>query len=367
VALVEPILIETWKSRMRIAHLSVVVILAGVLAQCAEAQGPTVPDGFEISVFVDGLNGVRTLKAGPDGLLYAVQSRAGRIVRIDLRTGAVEEVARGLNRPYGLAFHDGWAYVGETNRIVRFRGTDFERPEVLVDRLPTSGHWTKEIAFGADGMMYVSIGSSCNLCEEEDKRRAAVVRYAPDGSGEHILSEGLRNSAGLAFEPETGALWASQNERDNLGDDIPAEEINILRDGAHYGWPYCFGQGESNPEYRSDSARCAGAVSPAWEIQAHSAPLGMVFYTGDQFPEAYRGDLFVALHGSWNRTEPTGYKLIRVTVEDGRPIGQEDFATGWLRNGTVSGRPVYPEVGPDGALYLSDDGGGRIYRIRWVG
>jgi glucose/arabinose dehydrogenase len=349
-----------------------IAVLTGILAVTAwsfvAAQSLSVPTGFTIDVFADGLGGVRTLKLGPDGMLYAVQSESGRIVRLDpARAGPPERVVDGLNRPYGLAFHDGWMYVGESNRVVRLRGPAYTSREVVVDGIPSGGHWTRELAFGPDGMLYVSIGSSCNVCEERDPRRAAVVRYRPDGSDETIVAEGLRNSAGLAFHPGTGELWASQNERDNLGDDLPLEELNVLADGTHFGWPYCHGDRVPNPEYRDRASFCQTTTPPALGMIAHSAPLGMVFYTGTQFPVEYRGDLFVALHGSWNRTERSGYKLVRVRVEDGRPVSYEDFATGWLSRMRVSGRPVYPEVGPDGSLFLSDDGGGRIYRIRWRG
>ena len=340
------------------------------LGACAPAGGQSlrVPTGFEISVLAEGLAGVRTLKIGPEGALYAVLSRAGRIVRLDPGSPSQPEtVVTGLSRPYGLAFHEGWMYVGETNRVQRLRLADLEQREVIVPDLPTGGHWTRELVFGGDGMLYVSVGSSCNLCEEDDDRRAAVVLYGPDGADETVVARGLRNSAGLAVHPVTGAIWASQNERDMLGDDLPPEEINILSDGEHFGWPYCYGDRIPNPEYLDRAGVCAGTVSPALEMQAHSAPLGMVFYAGDQFPEEYRGDLFLAFHGSWNRSVPTGYKLVRVRVQDGRPVSYEDFATGWLSGGRVSGRPVYPVVAPDGSLLLADDDGGRIYRIRWTG
>lgn len=353
----------------RIAAL--VVVLGGFVWSFAGAQTLRVPDGFEIEEFATGLRGVRTLKIGPDGLLYAVLSRNGSVVRLDPETGgAREDVVNGLNRPYGLAFHDGWMYVGERNRIVRIPGPGFDgTPEVVVEGLPSGGsHWTREIVFGTDGMLYVAIGSSCNVCEERDPRRAAVVRYRPDGSDETIVAEGLRNAAGLAVHPASGGLWASQNERDGLGDDVPVEEINILSDGDHFGWPYCQGDRQPNPEYRNRASFCAGTTPPALGIQAHSAPLGMTFYSADQFPAEYRGDLFVALHGSWNRSERTGYKLVRVRVTEGRPSSYEDFATGWLSaRGRVTGRPVYPVVAPDGSMLLSDDEGGRIYRIRWAG
>jgi glucose/arabinose dehydrogenase len=357
-----------FKALARIA--AVAVVLAVTVWTLASAQSLSVPSGFQIEVFADGLRGVRTLKMGPDGMLYAVQSRAGRIVRLDPAGGIdADEIATGLNRPYGLAFHDGWMYVGETHRIVRFRGPSYATSEVIVSGIPTGGHWTRELAFGPDGMLYVSIGSSCNVCEESDPRRAAVVRYRPDGGEDTIVGEGLRNAAGLAFHPETGALWASQNERDMLGDDLPEEEINILSldRREHFGWPYCYGDRVPNPEYRDRANFCQTTVPPALGMIAHSAPLGMVFYTGAQFPEEYRGDLFVALHGSWNRSERSGYKLVRVRVRDGLPVSYEDFATGWLSRGRVTGRPVYPEVGPDGSLFLSDDEGGRVYRISWRG
>ena len=347
----------------------VLLLLGGTACRSATGQSLEVPPGFEIEVFADELDGVRTLKVGPDGMLYAVLPGSGQIVRLDPDgRGDAENVLSGLRRPYGLAFHDGWMYVGETHRVIRLRGPAYDREEVIVPDLPAGGsHWSRELVFGPDGRLYVSVGSSCNVCEEGDARRAAVLRYEPDGSRETIVAAGVRNAAGLAVHPETGEVWASQNERDMLGDDIPPEEINVLSDGEHFGWPYCHSDRVPNPEYRDRVNFCRSTVPPALEIQAHSAPLGMVFYTADQFPEEYHGDLFVALHGSWNRSERTGYELIRVRVQGGRPVSYEPFASGWLRGGQVSGRPVYPEVGPDGSLFLSDDGGGRIYRIRWTG
>lgn len=356
------------KSIVRVTLLA--VLLAVVFWSFASAQSLSVPRGFEISELVSGLRGVRTIEFGPDGALYAAVSRDGRVVRIDpANPRRVEDVLDGLNRPYGLAFHEGWMYVAERHRVVRYREPGYRQADVVVTDLPTGGsHWTREIAFGSDGMLYVAIGSSCNVCEERDPRRAAVVRYAPDGSREEIVGHGLRNVAGLAVHPGTGVMWASQNERDMLGDDVPVEEINLLmRDGAHFGWPFCHGDRTPNPEYAGRSDLCANTVPPALGIQAHSAPLGMAFYSGDAFPGEYRGDLFVALHGSWNRSERTGYKLVRVVVEDGRPASYEDFATGWLRAGRVHGRPVDVVTGPEGDLFMSDDEGGRIYRIRWVG
>ena len=346
-----------------------------------DEQAPTaqnivqVPEGFGVSIFAEGLSGVRMLEFGPDNRLYAVRSSAGEIVRFDVNADGTADgqptiVATGLRQPFGLAFRDGHLYIGETHQVIRLSGSGFAQETVVVRGLPTGGHWTREIEFGPDGRLYVSVGSSCNLCEERDARRAAIVRYTADGSGEEIVAVGLRNTVGLAFHSDTGDLWASQNERDNLGDDRPSEELNILTPGGpveDFGWPYCYQDRVPNPEY-ADAQRCAGTVAPSLEMQAHSAPLGMVFYDGDQFPPEYQGDLFLAFHGSWNRTEPTGYKVVRIRVENGQPVSYEDFATGWLTGaGRVLGRPVAVEVGPDGSLYVSDDGTGRIWRIRWVG
>jgi glucose/arabinose dehydrogenase len=367
------------------AGLCMVLVLSAACSAPTEGTGQTtdddpqsfvqVPNGFAVSIFAEGVSGVRMIEMGPDGRLYAARSTAGEVVRFDLNTdgtagGGPEVVATGLRQPFGLAFRDGDLYVGETHQVIRLAGPAFTQETVIVPGLPTGGHWTREIEFGPDDRLYVSVGSSCNLCEEGDARRAAVVRYAADGSSEEIIAEGLRNTVGLAFHPVTGALWASQNERDNLGDDVPAEELNILSPGGaveHFGWPYCYENRVPNPEY-SDPGRCAGTVVPALEMQAHSAPLGMVFYDGDQFPDEYRGDLFLAFHGSWNRSDPTGYKVVRVRVENGLPVSYEDFAAGWLTaSRNVLGRPVAVEVGPDGSLYVSDDGAGRIWRVRWVG
>ncbi len=349
-----------------------------VLQACSDGQAlvvPAAPDeivvppGFELSIAAEGLDGVRTLKMGPDGKLYAVQSRAGSVVRMELTGGSaanVEVVLEGLRQPFGLAFHQGQMYVGETHQIIRVPLEAGGPSEVIVGGLPTGGHWTREIGIGPDEKLYLSVGSSCNVCEESDPRLAAITRYELDGSNETIFATGLRNSVGLAWHPDTGQLWASVNERDNLGDDVPPDAINLIVEGGDYGWPYCNSNRIPNPEF-DDEARCAPTLPPALEIQAHSAPLGMVFYTGTAFPVEYQGDLFLALHGSWNRSEPTGYKLVRVNVEDGAPVSYEDFAYGWLEGEVVKGRPVYPVLGPDGALYLSDDSNGRIYRIGYGG
>jgi glucose/arabinose dehydrogenase len=229
------------------------------------------------------------------------------------------------------------------------------------------GHWTRTIVFGADSAMYVSVGSSCNLCVEQSSDRAAVLRFNEDGSGKRVYASGLRNAVGLAVEPSTGALWAAQTERDQLPPDhenLPPEEINILTDGGDYGWPYCYGDRVPNPEF-NDAARCARTIPPAAKLQAHSAPLGLSFLTrATLLPEEYRTDLLVAYHGSWNRDTPTGAKVVRVHVSGGQPGAVEDLVTGWQRaDGSRWGRPVDVVVASDGSVMISDDTGDAIYRL----
>jgi glucose/arabinose dehydrogenase len=222
--------------------------------------------------------------------------------------------------------------------------------------------------------MYVSVGSSCNACVEKDKRRATVLEFNPNGSGERIFADGLRNSVGLALSPHTNTIWATENGRDWLGDNLPPDEINDLgTNGGNFGWPYCYGNRVTDAsQVKPGDNRCQRTIPPKVEIQAHSAPLGIAFYSGSMFPPDYQGDIFVALHGSWNRSVPTGYKVIRVHLNPkGEPEGPpQDFITGWIRPGETRrgiwmGRPVGIVVGPEGAMYVSDDSSGVIYRVTW--
>ena len=242
---------------------------------------------------------------------------------------------------------------------------------VQVNTLPSGGgHSTRTIVFGADSAMYVSVGSSCNLCVESDSERAAVLRFSEDGSNGRVFSSGLRNAVGLAVNPSTQKLWVSQNERDDVPPDhqnLPPEEINILQDGKDFGWPYCYslnGAPVPNPEY-NDAGRCATTVTAALEMQAHSAPLGMTFLDkATMLPEEYRGDLLVAFHGSWDRDQPTGAKVVRVRVAGGVPTGVEDFVSGWQRaDGSRWGRPADVQVYKDGSVLISDDQSGSLYRV----
>jgi len=336
------------------------------------------PPGFGISVFAEGLAGPRMMALGPDGEVAVAERGAGRVIRLPDRDGdgvadGVEVLAEGLDEPSSIAFfRDGSLYVGETARIVRFWAPDdggvFTERDVIVAELPQGGHSTRTVLFSPDWTdLFVSIGSSCNVCIEGDPRRAAIVRYTPSGSGEEVFARGLRNAVGITFRPGTNELWATNNGRDYLGDDMPPETIYLVQEGDDAGWPRCHAGRIVDPEFGSPGV-CEGVAVPMVEIQAHSAPLGLTFYDGRQFPPEYQGNLFVAFHGSWNRTVPTGYKVVRIAIEDDKPGAVQDFATGWLRaDGSAWGRPVDVLTGSDGSLFVSDDDGGLIYRIFYSG
>lgn len=335
------------------------------------------PPGFIISVYAQGLSNPRMMVIGPDQQLYVAERGANRIIRLpdanqDGLADGVDVIAEEINAPSSLVFfQDGSLYVGITSRVLRFTAPDssgvFQHRETIVEGLPTEGHQTRTVLFSPDrSSLFVSIGSSCNVCVEEDPRRAAIVRYNPDGSGEEIYASGLRNAVGITFRPGTNELWATNNGRDMLGDDLPPEAVYQIIEGGDYGWPRCHAGRIVDPEFGSNQG-CTGVEKPAVEIQAHSAPLGLNFYFGDRFPVEYQGDLFVALHGSWNRSVPTGYKIVRVSMDNALPGPVEDFATGWLVDENSWGRPVDVITGVDGALYISDDGAGVIYRIDYLG
>jgi glucose/arabinose dehydrogenase len=329
-----------------------------------------VPAGFKISVFADKLQGVRFLALGPGNVVYASQPGSGRVVKLtdgnhDGVAENAEVVADGMKGPFGIAFRGDTMYVAEESDVKRFDPGAHE-PKTVIDGIPGGGHSTRTIVFGPDGKLYLAAGSSCNICDERDSMRAAITQFNADGSGGKIFARGLRNSVGMAFNPTTGELWSGNNDRDNLGDDVPPEHVNILKDGRDYGWPKCYLPGKPNPEY--GSADCSRVEPPAITIQAHSAPLGIAFYTGTAFPRDYRGDAFLTLHGSWNRSIPTGAKVVRIHVDgDGhRATGVEDFIVGWQRpDGSRWGRPVSLLVLPDGSLLVSDDYGGKIWRVTY--
>ena len=336
----------------------------------------TVPAGLKVTTYAK-VAGARFMAQGPDGSVYVSQTGRGSVVRlVDANQDGVAEkvmvVADKQNTPHGLAFHDGYLYIANTDRVVRMKLDASGVPHGAIEPTPATynangGHFTRTIVFGADGAMYVSVGSTCNLCVERDSTRAAVMRFDADGSNGRVFARGLRNAVGLAIHPVTNQLWVTQHERDNLFPDhenLPPEEINILQDGGDYGWPYCHSNRVPNPEF-NDAARCARTLPPALMMQAHSAPLGMTFLDrATILPVAARGDALVAFHGSWNRREPTGAKVVRIHIQDGKPVGYEDFITGWQEaSGRRWGRPVDVLVLKDGSLLVSDDDAGLVLRV----
>ena len=337
-----------------------------------------VPRGFTINLFAEGQHGARSLALGPGGSVFATRSSGGTIVRLVDANGdgvadSVRSVLSGLDYPFGLAFRGDAMYFSEQTTVQRL-DPGATTAVTLISGLPRGGHNTRTIVFGPDNLLYVAVGSSCNVCNDAPPR-AAVTRYNLDGTNPHTFATGLRNSVGLAFHPTTGELWANNNDRDDIGrrgitndvamtDSLPPERINILKDGRWYGWPQCYLPNRPNPEYPGFD--CSGVEPPALTDTAHSAPLGLAFYTGTMFPAAYHGDAFMTYHGSWNRSVPTGGKVVRVRIQNGRPTAVEDFVTGWqLSNGSRWGRPVGLLVMPDGALLVSDDAGGRIWRVSY--
>ena len=338
----------------------------------------TAPAGFTVEVFAEDLAGPRFIAFDRDGVLHVADRGNARVVALpdgdgDGAADAVRVVADDLEGVHSLAQHEGAWYVGVPSGVVRLVDRDgdgvADERTAVIDDYPTEGaHSTRTVAFLPDGRMVVSVGSSCNVCEEQDPRRAAILVYdSADGDGERVLARGLRNAVGLAVQPATGRLWATNNGRDLLGDDFPPETLYRVEDGADYGWPACINGHTPDPDAGADDA-CDGVARPVLEMQAHSAPLGLTFASGTALPAEYRDDLFIAFHGSWNRSELTGYKVVRLPFDGERPAGElEDFATGWLDGGDVSGRPVGLAFGPDGALYVSDDRAGAIYRISSTG
>ena len=333
------------------------------------------PAGFKVEVFAR-VSGARWLALGPDGSVYVSQPGAGQITRlIDANGDGVADSQRvvlsGLDRPHGMAFHKGHLYVANTGGVVRARlgadGVPAGSAERVNGYSSGGGHWTRTVIFGPDSAMYVSIGSTCNVCEERSPDRAAVMRYDEDGSNGRLYARGLRNAVGMAVNPATQDIWVTQHERDNLApdhQDLPAEEINILRDGGDYGWPYCHDDRVPSPEL-GNATRCATTIAPALRMQAHSAPMAIAFLDrATSFPADYRGDALVAFHGSWNRDIPTGAKVVRVHVQNGKPVSYEDFVAGWQRpDGSRWGRPVGIVVARDGSVLISDDQGGVVYRV----
>ncbi|HLB00100.1 MAG TPA: sorbosone dehydrogenase family protein [Bacteroidota bacterium] len=337
----------------------------------------SLPPGFSIAVYADNVPGARSMTPGPDGLLFVGTRGTGRVYALadrdgDMKAESTTVIASGLNMPNGVAWRGEALYVAEVNRVLRYDGIagrpgDPPAPVVVNDGFPSeASHGWKYLAFGPDGKLYVPVGAPCNVCVRTDTRYGTIMRMNPDGSGLEVYASGVRNSVGFDWHPVTGELWFTDNGRDMLGDDIPPDELNRApRPGLNFGFPYCHGGDIPDPEY-GGTHDCSEFVPPAAKLGPHVAALGMKFYTGGMFPASYRNTIFIAEHGSWNRSEPIGYRITTVTVPDSGAPSYRTFADGWMRDGHPWGRPVDVLVLPDGSLLISDDLAGAIYRISYA-
>ncbi len=334
------------------------------------------PAGFRVQILTAEVEQARQMARGDQGTVFVGSMKAGKIhAVVDADADGVADqvwlIAEGLKMPSGLAFRDGALYVGDIDRILRYDDIETRlknppEPVVITDTLPDKTHhgW-KYLRFGPDGMLYVPVGAPCNICDEPGF--AQIRRMQPDGSGEEVFATGVRNSVGMAFHPQTGELWFTDNGVDMMGDDIPHDELNHApQAGLHFGFPYChegdladtkFGKGKTCSDYRP----------PELKLGAHVAALGMAFYTADMFPAEYQGQLFIAQHGSWNRSEKVGYDIVRVEFDpDGKVKGMQPFITGWLQGQEEWGRPSDVMPLPDGSLLIADDKANAIYRISYI-
>jgi glucose/arabinose dehydrogenase len=378
-ALLRAFLPERWAVNAPIANS---LFGWGGAAPTADGVGRlNVARGYEISLYALVPN-ARMLLATPGGDVLVSAPRDSKVVLLerdgdgDGRPDAVRDLLTGLSRPHGLALSDdGWLYVGEASSVSRVRfdaatGTVRGERATIVTGLPEGGnHWTRNVGIGPDGMLYVTAGSSCNVCEEPDEKRAAMMRYEADGSGYELYARGLRNAVDFAWRPGTGELYATDNGRDLLGDDFPPCELNRVARGGDYGWPVANGNRIPDPDFGAGQhARIRASIPPAFEFPPHNAPLGIAFLEHAAQPAAYRGAALVALHGSWNRTRKDGYKVVSLHWRADGSIRSEDFVTGFLVEEEVFGRPVDVVEAPDsGTIFVSDDYGGAVYAIRRAG
>jgi glucose/arabinose dehydrogenase len=336
------------------------------------------PEGFSIDVFATNVENARSMALSPKGTLFVGTRGQGDVYAIvdknqDYKADKIYTIATGLKMPNGVAFRDGDLYVAEVNRILKYENIEKRldnppAPIVLNDTYPSETHhgW-KYIAFGPDGKLYVPVGAPCNICESEDDIFNTITRINPDGSGREIVQRGIRNTVGFTWHPETGELWFTDNGRDWLGDDSPACELNHApKDGMHFGYPYCHQGDLPDPKF-GEKYPCSDFTPPVQQLGPHSAPLGLEFYTGNQFPDTYKHQVIIAEHGSWNRSTKIGYQLSLVTLEGSQATNYQPFAKGWLDETQDEpwGRPVDIEQLPDGSILVSDDFANAIYRISY--
>ena len=336
------------------------------------------PPGFRIDYYAEDVPGARSLTRGPDGLVFVGTRGEGKVYALvdsdrDQRADRVVIIADGLTMPNGVAYRNGSLYVAEISRVIRYddiaeRLDNPPVPVVVSDAFPDNTlHGWKFIAFGPDGKLYVPVGAPCNACIPPYSDYAALHRMNPDGTELELYASGIRNTVGFDWDPLTGELWFTDNGRDFLGENLPPDELNIAKAGGlNFGFPYCYGENIPDPDLNAGGS-CAGYVPAALPLAAHVASLGMRFYTGDMFPGDYRNQVFIAEHGSWNRIVPTGYRVSLVKRDNSTPVSYGIFAEGWLQGRSAWGRPVDVLVMPDGALLVSDDLAGTVYRISYAG
>ena len=362
----------------RLAALLCGIFLSAYAVEGAELplRDIKLPPGFEIGIYAGNLPNARSLTLSPKGTLFVGSLAEGKVYAVVGQPGESEAkkiftIAQGLNMPNGVAFRNGALYVAEVNRVLRYdevesRLANPPKPVIVNDQFPKDRHhgW-KFMAFGPDGLLYVPVGAPCNICEPDGNRYALISRMKADGSAMEVFARGIRNTVGFDWHPVTKELWFTDNGGDNLGDDIPPDELNHApKPGLNFGYPYCHGGDIPDPQFGKKRS-CSEFTLPAQKLGPHVAALGMRFYTGSMFPAEYRNQIFIAEHGSWNRSTPIGYRITVVQLENGRAVSYKPFAEGWLQRGRAWGRPVDVLVMPDGALLVSDDQAGAIYRIRY--
>lgn len=334
-----------------------------------------VPEGFRIGIFAKGLGTARDLEVSSKGTLFVSIPSQGRIVALpdrdgDGRADEVKNVLTNLQRPHGIAFYNEKLFVAEETRVVRYlfeEETLTAKEEKILFPLPTGGnHVTRSLAFNKQGRLFVTIGSTCDVCFEKHEWLGAIVVSDENGNNPRLFAKGLRNSVFITIRPKTNELWGTEMGRDFLGDNLPPDEINVVKERKDYGWPVCYGNKVYDSMFaQKTAAYCESTETPVYEIAAHSAPLGLAFIDSKKFPPDWQGDLLVAYHGSWNRSTPIGYKVVRLDVEGEKILKEEDFIAGFLQGASALGRPVDLTFDNNGALYISDDKGGIIYKVSY--
>lgn len=367
---------KNWYRIILLIFLVVIVVVTIITTFASEINLDLIklPPGFHISIYAENVNDARSMTLGEKGTLFVGTRTSGNVYAIidadnNNKADSIVTIARNLDMPNGVAFFSGDLYVAEIDRILVFRNIEDNldnvlEPEIIYNSYPDNkSHGWKYIAFGPDNKLYIPVGAPCNICESSEDIYAALTRINYDGTGFEIIAKGIRNTVGFDWDPLSGTLWFTDNGRDWMGDNIPPDELNKITEiGQHFGYPYCHGENIPDPEYGKNKS-CTEFTSPEINLGPHVAALGMKFYTGNLFPEEYKNQIFIAEHGSWNRTIPIGYRITLVRLKENKAVSYEVFAEGWLQGVIAWGRPVSLLVMPDGSLLVSDDKADAIYRI----